>query len=102
MLQDTSIAAHSFATLLCPPAGPDAGDAKVALLTTLGCKFCRATKAELKGAGVAFQEIDLSRQLEVLRKAKEITGQSTVPQVGTLDAAAKKTATLCADSKAGN
>jgi glutaredoxin len=35
----------------------------------------------LKKAGVAYQEIDLSRQLEVLRRAKQITGQSTVPQV---------------------
>jgi len=61
--------------------GEDSDGERVAILTTLGCKFCRAIKAELKQAGIAFQDIDLSRQLEVLRKAKQITGQSTVPQV---------------------
>ena len=51
------------------------------ILTTLGCAFCRKTKAALNQAGVPYEEVDLSRQLEVLRRVKETTGQTTVPQV---------------------
>ena len=54
---------------------------KLAVLTTLGCNYCRNTKSELDKAGIKFQEYDLSRQLDVLKKAKELTGQSSVPQV---------------------
>ena len=51
------------------------------IFTTLGCAFCRKTKAALNQAGVPYEEVDLSRQLEVLRRLKETTGQTTVPQV---------------------
>ncbi|PSC73843.1 hypothetical protein C2E20_3010 [Micractinium conductrix] len=54
---------------------------KVAVITTLGCKYCKATKAALQGAGIAFTEYDLGQQLEVLSQVKSATGQSTVPQV---------------------
>ena len=44
--------------------------------------FCRKAKAALKDAGFAYEEIEASQQLSLLRKAKEVTGQQTVPQVG--------------------
>ena len=61
--------------------GGDASSHGLVIFTTLGCAFCRKTKAALNQAGVPYKEVDLSRQLEVLRRVKETTGQTTVPQV---------------------
>lgn len=54
---------------------------RVAVVTTLGCPYCKKAKAALRNAGVPFEELELSEQLEVLTRIKQLTGQATVPQV---------------------
>lgn len=54
---------------------------EVAVITTLGCPYCKKTKAALKSAGIAFKEYELSEEVELLTKVKSLTGQATVPQV---------------------
>ncbi|EFN52965.1 hypothetical protein CHLNCDRAFT_137357 [Chlorella variabilis] len=54
---------------------------QVAIITTLGCPYCKKAKAAMQAAGIPYQEYELSEQLEVLSKIKATTGQSTVPQI---------------------
>lgn len=70
-----------------PPRAPPewwgaGGHPKVAVLTTLGCPYCKRAKAALAAAGVPYEELDLTDQPEALALVKQLTGQSTVPQVG--------------------
>jgi glutaredoxin len=53
----------------------------IAIVTTVGCPHCKRAKDTLKKARLAFDEIELSRDLQLLRAIKSATKQSTVPQV---------------------
>lgn len=55
---------------------------KVEIYTTPTCPYCRAAKALLTRKGVAFTEIDVSRD-PALRKAmtERAHGRHTVPQI---------------------
>lgn len=54
---------------------------KVAVITTAGCRYCKAAKQALQQADIAYSEYELSEDVEVLKKVKSITGRSTVPQI---------------------
>ena len=56
-------------------------EAKLVILTTLGCQYCRKTKTALSDAGFDFKDVDLSTNLDALKRVKETTGQRSVPQV---------------------
>lgn len=53
----------------------------VVLYTTPWCPFCVRAKALLKQKGVAFEEIDVSRDPDRKREMMEKSGQRTVPQI---------------------
>jgi len=53
----------------------------VGIITTQGCKFCRAAKSALTEANIPYQEFELSEDIELLKKIKSTTGRSTVPQI---------------------
>ena len=53
----------------------------VGIITTQGCKFCRAAKSALTEANISYQEFELSEDIELLKKIKSTTGRSTVPQI---------------------
>jgi Glutaredoxin len=55
--------------------------ARVGIVTTVGCPYCKKAKAALKDAGVEYDEAELGSARDVLAKVKETTSQSTVPQV---------------------
>lgn len=59
-----------------PPEHP-----QVAVVTTVGCAYCKRAKDALRQAGVAYEEVELSRDLELLRSIQQATGVRTVPQV---------------------
>ncbi len=54
---------------------------EIAIITTVGCQFCKRAKDTLKQAGLDYREIEASNQPELLNKIKETTGRRTVPQV---------------------
>lgn len=54
---------------------------RVAVVTTLGCPYCKKAKASLKTYNIDFEELDLAEQPETLKLIKQATGQATVPQV---------------------
>ncbi len=56
-------------------------NAQVVIVTTVGCQFCKRAKDTLQQAGVMYEEIEASNQLQLLNKIKETTGRRTVPQV---------------------
>ena len=53
----------------------------VRIYTTTYCGYCYAAKSLLKKKGVAFEEIDCTRDPEVRRWLVERTGRRTVPQI---------------------
>ena len=55
--------------------------AEIAIITTVGCPYCKKSKEALQQAGLSYKEIELSSDLEALSKVKEATQKSTVPQV---------------------
>ena len=55
--------------------------ADVVIYTTSFCSYCVRAKALLNRKGVAFQEIDVSRNREKRRWLADVTGQETVPQI---------------------
>ena len=60
---------------------PSNQSVEVAIITTVGCQFCKRAKETLKQAGLEYREIEASNQPELLNKIKETTGRRTVPQV---------------------
>ncbi len=60
---------------------PSTQSVEVAIITTVGCQFCKRAKETLKQAGLEYREIEASNQPELLNKIKETTGRRTVPQV---------------------
>eukprot|EP00884_Botryococcus_braunii_P017002 jgi/Botrbrau1/3986/Bobra.0365s0058.2 len=84
----------------------------VAVITTVGCSYCAKVKTALREENIPFEEVELSSNLELLRKIKETTGRRTVPQVfvgGQLIGGAEETIALMKEGdfqmevlKAGN
>ena len=54
--------------------------ASVSLFTKPGCSFCAKAKADLKNAGIVFEEVVLGRDAN-LTSLRAMTGKETVPQV---------------------
>ena len=54
---------------------------RVAVVTTFGCPHCKAAKGALQAAGIPYEELELSGNLEALNTVKRLTGRATVPQV---------------------
>jgi len=54
---------------------------KVLVYTTPFCGYCTRAKRLLEAKGVAYEEIDVARDLEKRRWLVEVTGLTTVPQV---------------------
>jgi hypothetical protein len=52
--------------LLQAMAAPPAHEPLVAVITTVGCPYCKKTKAALDAAGIPHREYELSEKLEVL------------------------------------
>lgn len=55
--------------------------ADVVIYTKHYCSYCVRAKALLARKGVAFHEIDVSRDAEKRRWLADVTGQYTVPQI---------------------
>jgi glutaredoxin 3 len=55
--------------------------ARVQMYTTLVCPYCIRAKMLLKAKGVAFEEIDVSRDHEKREWLVKVTGRRTVPQI---------------------
>ena len=53
----------------------------VGLITTAGCRHCRAAKATLRRLGVAYREVDLAAAPAALAAVRAASGQRTVPQL---------------------
>jgi glutaredoxin-like protein len=52
----------------------------VSLFSKPGCSFCAKAKADLKNAGIVFEEVVLGRDAN-LTSLRAMTGKETVPQV---------------------
>jgi glutaredoxin 3 len=55
--------------------------ARVRMYTTQICPYCVRAKALLKSKGVAFEEIDVSRDHDTRAWLVQATGRRTVPQI---------------------
>lgn len=53
----------------------------VTLYTTAMCPYCEGAKALLKKRGVAFEEINLSRDPDNRQRMIDMSGMSTFPQI---------------------
>ena len=56
-------------------------DGKVTLYTTEPCGFCRSAKALLESRGIAYQEVNLAKDVEGRASLVALSGQLTFPQV---------------------
>lgn len=71
----------TLATKTKAESSPEQEGAKLVVLTTVGCQYCRKTKTALSDAGITFKDFDLSTNLDALKRVKETTGRQSVPQV---------------------
>ena len=53
----------------------------ITLYTTEPCGFCRSAKALLRGRGITYDEVNLSKDPDGRAALLERTGQMTFPQV---------------------
>jgi len=53
----------------------------VTIYTTMLCPFCHRAKRLLKKKGVAFDEVNVSRQADRDRMTERASGRHTVPQI---------------------
>jgi glutaredoxin 3 len=53
----------------------------VTLYTTVMCPYCRSAKALLEKRGVAYEEINLSRDPDSRMELEKLTGMFTFPQI---------------------
>ena len=53
----------------------------VTVYTTAMCPYCVAAKALLKKRGIAYDEINLSRDSDSRQQLVDITGMATFPQI---------------------
>ncbi len=56
-------------------------DDQVELFSTPGCPHCRAAREYLSGAGLAFQEHDVSSDGDALQRMLLLGGQESVPTI---------------------
>ncbi|HWP56293.1 MAG TPA: glutaredoxin 3 [Candidatus Acidoferrales bacterium] len=55
--------------------------ARVVIYTKSYCSFCRAAKALLRSKGIDFQETDITDETALQEKVRQLSGQTTVPQI---------------------
>ena len=57
--------------------------ARVVVISTSACPYCKAAKAGLLKAGIPFAEVDVSHgeQAGLRARVREVAGSKTVPQV---------------------
>ena len=55
--------------------------AQVVIYTTSYCPYCSAAKALLRGKGVAFEEIDVTRDAARRTEMEQLSQSWTVPQI---------------------
>ena len=55
--------------------------AAVRIYTTPTCPYCHAALGLLRAKGIAFEQIDVSRDPAMRRRLVELTGRTTVPQI---------------------
>ncbi len=60
---------------------PDEVDGVVVAYTTRWCGYCIAARRLLEKRGIEFVELDVSGNVEARRWLRELSGQSTVPQI---------------------
>lgn len=61
--------------------GAAAAGAPVVVFTTPGCPYCKRAKDALRGRGVQYSEVDVSKDTALRAALGDATGQKTVPQV---------------------
>ncbi|XP_069053510.1 uncharacterized protein [Lepisosteus oculatus] len=54
---------------------------RVTVYTTLGCPHCQRAKSRLRGLGLPFCEVDLSRHAALAQRIRKLTGGRTAPQI---------------------
>lgn len=54
--------------------------AKVGVVSTAGCPYCKKAKDALSKQGVEYAEAQLGGARDILAQVKQTTGQGTVPQ----------------------
>lgn len=57
------------------------GAMTIEIYTSPACGYCRLAKAHLKGLGLNFREIDISRQPDRAAEMVARSGRRTVPQI---------------------
>lgn len=63
------------------PASTSVSEARVAVITTQGCRFCKVAKGRLAEEGIPYAEVDVSHGDTGFRAlVAEETGSKTVPQ----------------------
>ena len=56
-------------------------DHAVAVVTTVGCPYCKKVKDVLNQAGIQYVDVNMTDRGQYLQACKELTGWGTVPQV---------------------
>ncbi len=57
------------------------GPPEIVIFTKPLCPYCMAAKSLLRGKGVAFREVDISRDQALSDEMVQRTGRRTVPQI---------------------
>ncbi len=55
--------------------------ARVAVFSTVGCRFCKQAKELLRTEKIVYVDVDLSRDQHLRSKVTAVSGSQTVPQV---------------------
>ena len=63
------------------PENPLKSDIKVMLYSKTGCSYCTKAKELLKNKGIAYEEVELTNNKDLIIKLVNQTGQNTVPYV---------------------
>jgi glutaredoxin 3 len=67
--------------LPCAPATTPSTPSRVVLYTTAVCPYCVRAKTLLQRKGVAYEEVRIEGNRELIREMIERTGRRTVPQI---------------------
>ncbi|KAG2432426.1 hypothetical protein HYH02_012997 [Chlamydomonas schloesseri] len=59
----------------------DLTSARVAVMTTPACPYCRRAKEALTQAGVSYVEVDVAADEKLRQAVRDVTGKRTVPQI---------------------
>ncbi|KXZ42590.1 hypothetical protein GPECTOR_132g602 [Gonium pectorale] len=60
----------------------DLRSARVAVMSTPACPYCKRAKEALSGAGVSYVDVNVGSDEALRQVVRELTGKRTVPQVG--------------------